>query len=199
MSLVVDDFAQVIDQQLVLAGAIGTNKLKFCKAVSTGLINSLKGKSFTTLDTGTVPGVGQGTGTGLIGLMPDQMTQIGIAAAPGMTGDNALPLMTAIMTASQQYLAMAAALASNDTPVFLGTGTIVIGSIMVTMDEVNNNLQSAFKDQKANGDNMPALCKAIATGFTFGILTMATGELVIVGTPTGTPAPGGGPGMGTIS
>jgi hypothetical protein len=195
----VDDFAQVIKTELIAVGAQGSNMIKFCTAVATGIINAVKGKSFQTLDVGTVPGVGMGTGTGILGLMPNDMAQIGLAMAPTMAGSNAMPMMLAVMQATQLYFAMAASLSSTDTPVFLGSGTMITGSLMVSMDDMTSKLKSAFTDQGAKGKNMPIVCMAISAGVTFGLLTMATGALVIVGTPTGTPVPGGGSGMGKVS
>jgi hypothetical protein len=199
MALVPSAFAQIIQTQLMAVGAQGSNMLPFCTAVATGIINSVKGKSFQTLDVGTVPGIGKGTGTGILGLMPNDMAQIGLAMAPSMAGSNAMPMMLAVMNATQEYFAAAASLSSTDTPVFLGSGTMITGTLMVDMDDMTSNLKSAFTDAGAKGKNMPTVCMAISAGVTFGLLTMATGALVIVGTATGTPVPGGGSGMGEVS
>jgi hypothetical protein len=199
MALDASQLADMIDQQLVAQGANGDNKKKFCKAIATGIVKSVKGKTFVTLDVGTIPGIGQGTGIGIMGLMPDQMAKVAMAAGPTMLGANALKLMTAIMNATQQHFAMSASLSSTDTPVFLGSGVMVLGSIQVTPDEMSSNIKQALDDAGAKGKNREPLAKAVAAGVSFGLLTMGTGSLVIVGAPTGIPVGGGGPGQGTVS
>jgi len=199
MALDDGQYAQLLQAALKQQGANGSNLEKFCKLLATGINKSVKGKSFQTIDTGTIPGVGQGTGQGILGLMPDSMAKIALAAGPTMAGANALKLLTGIMMATQQYMAIAPKLTTTDTPAFLGAGMMVLGSLQVNMDEMKSNIVQAFKDAKAGGKNIEPLSKAIATGVTFGLLTMGTGTVVIVGAPTGIPVGGAGPGMGTVS
>jgi hypothetical protein len=106
--------------------------------------------------------------------------------------------MNAIMMAVVTHLGTAS-LSTIDTPVFLGTGTVVIGSITVVEGTMASNILTQMQEQGAHGSNLSNLCTAIATGIASNILSAGTGTLVITGTPSGTPVPGTGTGVGTIA
>lgn len=197
MALSASALGSLIDSNLSSAGANGSNKTIFSNAIAAGIVMSIVGKSFSTIDVGTIPGTGVGVGTGLTGISSANMSSVAIAALPS-TGTNAVPMMDAIMNAVQTHLATAT-LSSTHTPVFAGSGTIVVGSIPVVQSEMAGNIESQLSSAGANGSNKFALANAIAAGICTEILVAATGTVTISGSPSGTPSPGGGSGTGVIS
>lgn len=197
MALSANILATLIQANLAASGANGKNLEKFCTGVATGIVMSIVGKTFTTMDIGTVPGVGTGTGIGLIGLSSSTMKNTALNLM-SRQGSNASKLMQAIMDAVISHLSLAT-LSSIDTPVYLGTGTIVVGSITVIANEMNDNIDSQLKSQGANGSHRTELATAIGTGIASNILSSGSGILVITGTPSGIPIPGAGTGTGTIT
>jgi hypothetical protein len=177
--------------------ANGYNLQKFCNAVATGIVMSIAGKSFTTSDVGTVPGTGTGSGTGIAGLSSATMQNMALYLMISQ-GPNAGLLMKAIMDSVVTHLE-SATLTSSDTPVYLGTGTVVVGSIGVNASEMSNNITNQFVAQGAMGPNYPNLSDAIGTAIVNNILNAGTGTLSITGSPSGPTSPGTGSGSGTIS
>jgi hypothetical protein len=198
MGLSASTLASLIQTNLESFGAQGSNLSIFCTGIATGIVTSIVGQSFVTFDTGTVPGSGTGTGTGITGLSAPSMeaTALGLMSSQG---SNASALMNAIMNGVVTHLSNAASLSSVDVPVFLGTGTIVVGSITVVATAMSANILSAMQAQGADGYNLSNLCTAIGTAVADNILSSGTGTLVITGTPSGVPTPGTGSGTGTIS
>lgn len=197
MALSPNILASLIQANLAASGANGKNLEKFCTGVATGIVMSIVGKTFTTMDVGTVPGVGAGVGIGLIGLSSSIMKATALNLMPRQ-GKNAPTLIQAITDAVISHLSLAT-LSSVNTPVYLGTGTIVVGSITVIANEMCSNIDSQLKSQGANGDNRTQLATAIGTGVASNILSSGSGILVITGTPTGIPVPGTGTGTGIIT
>jgi hypothetical protein len=198
MALSGSALGSLIDTNLASAGANGSNRTVFCNGVGAGVVMSLVGKSFATSDTGSTTGSGVGSGTGITGLVSSAMTSAALAVMP-TTGSNAHPMMTAIMNGVVDHLSSSATLASINTPVYAGVGTIVVGSIPVVISEMAGNIQSQLMSAGANGSNLAILCTAIATGVCTGILSSGTGIVTITGSPVGTPSPGSGSGTGVIS
>lgn len=198
MALSPSVLASLIQANLAGYGANGSNLGVFCTAVATGIVMSVVGKTFTTIDVGTVPGVGTGTGIGITGLSSSIMksTALGLMSSQG---ENAPNLMQAITDAVVAHLSTAATLSSVHTPVFLGTGTIVPGSIAVIPAEMSSNIDSQLQANGAQGENRTQLATAIGTGVAMNILSLGSGIVVITGSPTGIPVPGAGSGTGTIS
>lgn len=198
MSLSASILSSLIRINLENVGANGVNLTKLCDAIATGVVMSTVGKSFTTSDIGLVPGNGTGIGTGITGLSSPTMqnTALSILISRGV---NAAKLMKAIMDAVVSHLSSAASLASVDTPVFLGTGTIVVGTIAVVASEMSNNIDSQLALRGAIGVNRTNLATAIGTGIVNNILSSGSGALTITGSPFSTPSPGSGSGTGTIS
>jgi hypothetical protein len=187
----------LIDANLSSAGAIGANKTVFSNALGNGIVNHILGKGFVTADTGTTPGSGNGIGVGIVGLTSANMvtTAIGVMSS---TGTNAIPMMQAIMDAVVTHLATAT-LTSTHSPVVIGTGAITVGTITVTTPGMDGTISAALTGAGATGSNAPNLSLAIATGIVTEILAAGTGSVVITGPPPGTPVPGSGAGIGTIS
>ncbi len=196
MALSASTLASLISANLEALGAKGDNLQKFCTAVATGIVESIVGKAFATLDAGLISGAGTGTGTGITGLSSSAMQDTALSLMKS-TGKNASPLMQAIMAATVAHLATAS-LATIDAPVFTGAGTIVVGSIAVVPSEMSANIDSQLLSSGANGKNRTALATAIGTAICQNILSAGTGATTIsgAGIPTG---PGTGAGTGTIS
>jgi hypothetical protein len=197
MALSPSGLASLIQSNLEDQGAKGSNLQKFCLAIATGIIEAIVGKSFTTEDVGTISGAGEGTGTGITGLIESTMVDLALAQMTSQ-GKNAKPLMTAIMDAVISYLESNAILTTIDTPVFIGTGTIVVGSITVMASEMAQDIDTVLQNNGAKGKNRANLALAIATGVCGGIGASGTGTVIITGTGTPT-GPGTGTGTGTIS
>jgi len=196
MSLSASALGSLIDANLAGVGAIGANRTVFANAVAAGIVMTIVGKSFATVDTGTIPGAGTGSGTGLTGLISGTMITTAVGVLP-TTGVNATLLMTAIMNAVVTHMG-SASLSSTHTPVFAGSGIITPGSIPVLAPELASNIDSQLSSAGANGSNRTILANAIAAGVAIGFVT-ATGTVTISGSPSGTPSPGGGSGTGVIS
>ncbi len=201
MSLSAGTLGSLIDANLAGFGASGSNRTIFANKVAAGIVMSIVGKPFATSDTGLVPGVGAGSGTGITGLSSSAMSSVAVATLIS-TGANAQKLMDAIMNATVSHLG-SATLTSTHSPVFLGTGTVTVGSIVVVIPEMASNIQTQLSGAGANGANLANLCLAIATGVCTGILSSGTGTVTITGTFTGStppgPLPGSGSGVGVIS
>lgn len=177
--------------------ANGYNLQKFCDAIATGIVMSIAGKSFTTSDIGTIPGTGVGHGTGIAGLSSSTMQNTALSLMISR-GYNAGNLMISIMDSVVTHLG-SATLTSSDSPVFVGTGTIAVGSIAVSASEMSNNITSQFEAQGAIGSNYGNLSTAIGTGVANNIIASGTGTLSITGSPSGITSPGSGTGSGAIS
>lgn len=185
----------LIKSNLQGSGASGSNLTIFSNALGNGIVNAITGKSFTTNDVGT-GSLGTGTGTGVTGLSSSTMASLALAAMTSQ-GSNASAMMNAIMMAVVSHLSSAASLSSVDPAVGTGTGTIVVGSIAVTIPNMTSTIHSALTGSGANGANVPNLSLAIATGIVSNILSSGTGTLVISGgMPGGSSA---GSGTGTIT
>lgn len=197
MALSASILASLIQSNLQAQGANGSNLSKFCTAVATGIVLSIVGKAFTTTDVGTVPGIGDGTGMGVMGLSSSTMsgTALGLMSSQGV---NASKLMDSIMSAVVMHLGQADLISTN-SPVFLGSGTVIVGSIAVMAPEMVGNIQSQLSGVGAQGVNMPNLSLAIGTGIALNIVSAGTGLVTITGSPFGDPGPGTGSGYGTIS
>lgn len=194
--------AGAIQSNMQAAGAKGSNLQVFCSAIAAGIVMSIVGKPFTTQDTGLVPGIGAGIGTGITGLSSSAMKSTALAAMSSR-GENADKMMQAIMDGVVSHLSGSAILISNNTPVFLGSGTVNVGSILVVAPEMGGNISSQLSAVGANGENKTNLAMAIAAGVCSNILSSGTGTVTITGTFTGSvppgPVPGSGSGVGVIS
>jgi hypothetical protein len=198
MALSASILANLIQTNLQNFGAKGNNLTKFCNAIATGVVTSIVGQSFTTLDTGTITGSGTGTGIGITGLSASDMEQIALSLMSSR-GSNAANLMNAIMNAVVTHLSNATTLMTIDAPVYLGTGTIVIGSFTITASEMGHNIDSQLALQGAIGSNRTQLANVIAAGIVENILSSGTGTLVITGSGSPPPLSGTGTGIGTLS
>jgi len=197
MALSAGTLAGLIQSNLESFGANGSNLSKFCNAVASGIVMSIVGKAFVTADAGSVSGSGTGVGVGILGLSASTMESTALSLMSSR-GVNASPLMQSIMQAVVSHLSSSASLVSVDSPVFIGTGTIVVGSIAVSASEMSNNIDSQLEAQGAVGSNRTELATDIGTAIVENILSSGTGTLTITGSG-GSPSPGSGSGTGTIS
>ena len=198
MALSASVLGSLIDSNLSGFGANGSNRTIFSNAVAAGIIMSIVGKVFTTLDSGNISGSGTGIGTGIVSINSTPMTSVALAAFP-TTGINASYLIQSIMNAVVTHLGSSAVLISSHSPVYSGTGTIIIGSIPVSISEMAGNIDSQLGSAGAAGSNRTVLSNAIASGIVTEILSAATGTVIITGSPSGTPSAGSGSGSGVIS
>lgn len=184
-------------------GFKGPKLMAYCKAVSGGSVMSQVGKSFNTADTGLIPGVGAGIGTGIMGLVQSAMKGNIIGAGQGLDQkgpkfpDLADGIATAVIAEAGNAL-----LTSAHGPVFLGVGVVIPGSIPVVASEWAGNIQSLGAASQFKGPKWPNHCKAIGNGCVQSYPT-ATGIVTISGSFTGSippgPLPGAGAGAGVVS
>lgn len=181
-------------------GFIGSQLQNFTNIVGNGSALSVIGTPFTTVDVGTVPGVGSGTGIGVIGFTGGQVsTEIfSLATGFGFLGSKLFDVCDACGQAESAALALAT-LTSVDSPVYLGVGTITPGSILVVGPAWAAEIQSMGTEENFMGSKWPDFSSALGNGQALPVLMTGTGVLTITGTPTGTPAPGSGSGVGVIT
>lgn len=173
--------------------------MDYCLAISEGSILSIVGKSFNTVDVGTIPGAGVGTGTGLTAIQQATVQGVTMSTAMGTQFKGPQLLATSKFYAEALIQEMLqASLTSAHAPVFLGSGTIIPGSIPVNPAEWSGNIFTAGQGKQFKGPQWMNWCKALAAGGVAGFAT-ATGTVVIAGSPAGVPVGGGGSGAGTIS
>lgn len=199
MALSASTLKDLIKANLEAVGANGSNLDIFCNAIATGIVMSVVGKIFTTIDTGLITGVGTGTGVGIMGLDSSAMKSLALSMFPSK-GDNAEKLVQAITDATVSHLSSAADLSSADAPVFEGVGTILVGSIAVVAAEMSANIDSQLEASGAKGSNRTILAQAIGTGIATNIISVGTGTLTISGSITvPPPVSGAGTGVGSIA
>lgn len=198
MALSPSVLAGLISSNLTSEGAKGANLQKFCAAVGAGIVQSIVGKAFTTTDVGLVIGAGAGTGVGVIGLSNSQMISVALSQM-ATKGRNAEKLMSAIMNATVTHLG-SATLTTVNAPVFVGAGTVVVGSIAVVESQMALNIDTQLQGVGAKGKNRTHLANAIAAGVARQIIAAGTGTVTIVGSViVPPPVAGAGVGTGTIS
>ena len=181
-------------------GFNGTELDTFASAVGIGSAESVIGKSFVTVDVGTISGSGTGLGTGITGLSPGMIASniFGLASSQfGQAGIHLMDFCTAIAESCVAQLALAT-LMSVDAPVFTGVGTITPGSITVVPMAWGSLVQSSAPTFV--GTEWPAFANAIGQGQALEVIAAGTGTLVITPVPIPAPTgPGTGAGAGTIS
>lgn len=198
MALSATVLANLIQTNLQNVGANGSNLSVFCNAVAAGIVLSIVGQTFNTLDVGFVTNPGTGNGIGITGLSDTAMSSMAINAMPSH-GDNAMALMNSIMEATVSHLSSAAVLSSTDTLVYSGTGNIILGTFSITLAVMKDNIMNQLLSVGANGSNLSVLCNAIATGIVNEILSTGTGMVTITGVPPAFTVPGTNIGVGSIS
>jgi hypothetical protein len=180
-------------------GFSGSHLHDFTDAVGLGSGTYLPGTAFVTADVGSVPGVGVGAGVGITGLSASTISD-GIYSAAvasfGQAGPKLKDTCDQLAATCVSQMALAT-LVSADTPVYLGVGTIVPGSIAVS----GSLWGTAITAQGATflGKEWPNFASAMGTGMAANIQSSGTGTLTIVGAAPPTPVPGTGAGTGTLS
>lgn len=191
--------------KLSAIGFIGSRLMDFTDAVGNGSQTHIVGKSFTTTDTGSVPGVGTGTGVGIVGIDPMLVSTTIFATALGLFGQFGARLQDCCDALGQNIVdQMALAdLASNHTPVFAGAGVVDVGSIPVVDAGWGGDIETEGDGSGFIGSQWPNFALAIGTGFAAGVIAGGTGNVTISGSFGGSvppgPVPGAGTGSGTIS
>lgn len=180
-------------------GFNGASTPDLAAAIAQGSVSALVGAPFTTSDVGTVPGAGTGTGTGVTGLVSASVSNAifgALVSAFGQSGSATQDLCDAVADALIEQLGLAT-LSSVNTPVFAGTATIDVGSIVVSGSTWGSGIQSAAPSFQ--GDSWPDVATEIGTGCANAVTGSGTGTLIIAGSPSGPTSPGVGTGTGFIS
>lgn len=190
-----DVLANLIDSNLINAGAKGRNRNKFSKALAAGIVSYLVGKTFLTFDTGNGTG-GIGTGIGIIALDGSNMANIAFNSMPSH-GKNAQKMWNAIMSAVHSHLQDSTLLTTTNPSVGTGIGNIVIGSFQIDVGGLQASIDSALIQVGAKGKNRSKLSFCCANGIVTDILSHGTGIVVISGSVL--PPSTSGTGTGIIS
>jgi hypothetical protein len=184
---------------LASAGFVGPDMLNFANAVGNGSVQSMVTKQFQTDDTGTTPGTGVGTGTGLVGVIGSLISQAiygGLISKFGQPGPNLLDVCKAIGDALEKETKLAS-LTSQHSPVFAGNGVVKAGSIMVSGSEWGSNIKTFGVLAAFLGDRWPDFAEVVGTECA-KVVKNATGQVLITGVGTPPTAPGIGTGSGMI-
>lgn len=200
MPMLGSNMSSTIFTALSAAGFAGSNLLNFTLAIGNGTVGALVGLPFPTTDVGTVPGVGAGSGVGLTGPVAPALSAAilsGLVAAFGQAGEDLPDVTDALADGLITELGLAT-LTSTHAPVFLGTGTIPPGAITASASLISGQIESEGVSRGFLGDSWPDLADVIGQEFA-NAMALATGSIVITGSPAGTPVPGAGTGSGTIS
>jgi len=187
--------ASSIQAAMTAAGNTGVNVPALALALGNGAAQTLVLKSFQTADTGTQPGVGIGTGIGIQGVsasLVSQSIQAAFLQEFGSLGPSIPGIAEAISQALEQELATAT-LTSNHSPCFVGQGTILPGSILITSSEWGSTTLAA--GPTFLGSDWPRFANAVGRGCA-QCFTTATGQVTITGSPTSpTTTPYSGPNL----
>ena len=194
-------WANDLYSRLVGIGFEGSSLQKLANTIGDGSAMAVVGVAFTTVDVGTVPGAGIGTGTGITGLsasaMSNNMYTLSVSSF-GSEGSKLKDICDAIAASCVAQLALAH-LASVDAPVVIGTGSVVVGSIAVTASSWSSAISTQGEANGFQGSQWPNWAQAIGGGQAQEVLADGTGSLIIAGATPGSPSPGTGGGTGTIS
>jgi hypothetical protein len=207
MALSGSALSALIQTELAGKGFTGVQLTNFSNALGNGIVTATSGiLLFTTADTGTIPGTGTGSGTGVLGLNMANISSLAFSTGQGFwasfqnngPGIKWQDLCDAVATAVVAHFSAAATLTSTHSPVFAGTG-IVTAYSGVSVPVMKAAIVAAAPGSWASW-RMPELAEAIATGVVTELLTHASASTVtITGSPTGVPVPGAGTGSGVVT
>lgn len=192
--------------QAQLAPWNGKQLTAFCQAIGNGIVLATAGKlQFETSDVGGVAGSGVGTGKGVLGLNPKNMSSVIYAKGqefwapdqrdgPGVEWQGFCDKVSlAIVT----YLAAEADLLSQHSPVFAGAGVVTKYSGL-TPDAVAGSIVGQAPAGWAKA-KMPELALAVGTGYVTELESHSPASTVtIAGSPAGPPSGGSGSGKGVV-
>jgi hypothetical protein len=192
--------ANLMFQAGIGAGFLGSSWQDMCDVIGAGAVGGIVGKAFATVDVGTVPGVGKGTGTGIIGVVPAVLSASLFTAMSVLGPGTSLPdLCDAIANAMVGELG-AASLSSNHAPVFAGAGMVTVGSIPVVGSVIGDSIKAAGIGKGFLGESWPTIAQVIGAQIAASILAGATGSVTIAPVSTSPPtSAGAGVGSGTLS
>lgn len=185
--------------RLSALGHAGSSLHDFTDADGIGSATYLTGKGFTTADVGTVPGVGAGIGTGITGLTQSTlaMTMYNNSVAQfGQAGSELFDTCNQIAASCIAQIALAT-LATVNSPVFAGVGTVVVGSIAVVPADWGSAIQT--QGASLQGSEWGNYAQVLGAAKANAVLSSGTGTVTITGSPISTPGPGTGVGTGTLS
>jgi len=181
-------------------GFSGSKLSEFSSAIGAGSASSVIGASFTTVDVGSVVGPGAGVGTGILTLVATRLRDALVSSFTsrfGSAGDKLLDTAEAVADTFVSQLG-AVTLSSTHTPVAVGVGTLVVGSIGVVASSWDSAMKSLGDGAGFIGDKWPDVTEIIAEECVSELLGFGSGSVVISGTPV-PGVPGAGVGSGTLS
>lgn len=202
MALIATTWRDSLYGSLVGKGFDGDSLLDLCSAIASGSVFHVVGKSFATVDAGSVPGTGAGTGIGVTGLLVANLASAIYAEAVsrfGQAGDSLQDLCDSIADVCVEQLGLAT-LVSSHSPVFAGSGTVTVGSIPVVGSGWSSAIDSEGAGVGFEGVSWPDMAASIGISQADEVTARGTGTVAITGSATGGPVvPGTGAGTGVIS
>lgn len=200
MTLSVPSWSSTLQNLLKGFGFAGPDLQKFTDVIAEGSVNTLVGTSFATVDTGTISGTNApGSGLGLFGVPPGIPSSIIIAESTAKFGGAGPELGTTALaielTLIQELTKVT--LTSQHTPVHIGAGVVVPGSIPVVGQVWGANITQAGAQKGFAGPQWPTFASVIGNACAIGMQT-ATGTVVING-PGSSSGAGAGSGSGKLS
>lgn len=200
MSLIGSRWSSTLFGNLSAMGFVGTHLQKFTDAVGLGSVAHVAGKPFATADVGSVAGAGVGTGVGIVGIVEADLSNLIFTKCVsrfGQAGSHLKICCDALAASCKTEMALAT-LTSSHAPVFLGAGTVVVGSVGVVPLGWGADIAAAGTLQSFIGVQWPNFSAAIGEGQAEHVIANGTGTVAIVGSG-GIPSGGAGAGAGVIS
>jgi len=186
-----------------------TSLHQMCNAIGSGSASHIIGKTFTTTDIGTAPGIGSGTKTGFSGIIGNSVgsnikMKFLMRIAPESPGGDELDTFCNAVGQEFQTQMEQASLSTTHTLIFTGSANMVTGSISVIASIWKELIKSMAPVDWRNfafpQGKWEDLVDSIVEAFEEALLQNASATFVISGTPTSIyPFPSSGTGTGTIS
>lgn len=186
-------FAAKLLTAFTSAGLIGISTPIYAQTIGNGAMLQILGKPFNTIDTGSTPGTGAGTGvglTGIVGAVVSAQIQTEIVSFTGLPPTpDMIKMANAIGDGLEQEVALAS-LISTHSPVFAGTATIAPGSIGVVGASVGSSIETQGIGSGFVGKDWPGFAKAIGNGLgdSFALANAVITILITSSTPPVVPA-----------
>jgi len=178
MSLAKESWSSTLFGIMASKGFTGSDLKKFTDAVGEGSVNHLKGKPFTTTDSGGDGSAG-GHGIGLTDVSVGLVSSTIYSTSTSLFGSSGSDLMKVCESVEEaMVLELLNAEMDGLHSKGSGVGIIDVGSIPVVGEEWGSMVETAGRLQSFIGSDWPNLAKAIGVGCAAGFVTV-TGKLII--------------------
>lgn len=182
MPIVPTEWTSMLTGLLTSKSFIGVQMPTMANAVGSGIALGILGTPFSTVDVGSVPSVGVGTGVGITGISPSSMSGLLVASAISTWGQ-ATPKFFELADAIANTVVTQMAsvnLSSTHALVFAGAGNIIQGGVSVDASKITISilLLAPFIGQEWFNT-----CDMIGKAVASSIISSGVGTVVITGPP----------------